>query len=206
VADDVESAAKLSGQFITQDHLNDHDPNCFVEENAAGELAAYLFFNKHLLQNSLTEGKTFGVVFNNIVRITEGSADGHWSYNTALDGEDLKDDPEYQTLVDDYKTAHSVTGGDSAYDAYPYIVRHILKTKARGILELAVQPEDSVGNFPKFADAGKAKVKVVYMPKVPQGLAVTGSTPESISLSWGQVPDTASYEVHRSATEGGAYT
>jgi len=127
-----------------------------TQEN--GERVVYLLFDKEELDNSInptfTQMEKMRITeMNESVNYPRGEDDyppAHPEKFTAEAGD------YYARLAEKYKEKHS--------GKEPYIVRHVLKTTGDGIIQLAVQPTDTLGNYERFDLAKKVRVRLDTTP------------------------------------------
>jgi hypothetical protein len=119
------------------------------------------------------------------VRITE-NREGSNQYPYAIYGfSTAHSGPHFAELAKTYREIHSdreIHGGENE----PYIVRHVLRTTTDGIIQLAVQPTDTLGNFDNFERAQKVRVILDTTPPG-QVINLTGvydSAEEKLTFTW----------------------
>ena len=154
-----------------------------------GERVTYLLFDADRLDQSINLEYT---TLDN-VRITEKKEGVSYQSENEYPYAEYRlaaPDPALSILVDKYKAKHG--------SRTPYIVRHVLLTETDGIIQLAVQPTDTLGNRESFAEAKKVRV---LLDTVSSEIPVITGQPQSGSYSEN---DTITLSVTASVTDGGS--
>ena len=148
-----------------------------TEEN--DERVVYLLFDQKELDESIV------LVYTSLdhVRITEKREEetnqSEDQYPFAMYGFSTADAGiRFRQLAEEYK--------NEAGNAEPYIVRHVLKTRTDGIIQLAVQPTDTLGNYDSFEQAKKVRVILDTTPPGPVNNVSADYNPgaKTLELQW----------------------